>query len=122
MLTCSTPPVLAEDFTGSNGRSKKTLWLTEVAAASNDGAFVRQFVEDLLDESTGLMNRTLFGYVEALSWFSEYSFGSFPTGNYTPAVRESWASSLFGAYGDLSVVGKAFFGRCGGTVGDTKEL
>ena len=54
--------------------------LTEVAAASNDGAFVTQFARDLLDPSTGLMNRTEFFYVEAVSWFSEFSFGSFPTG------------------------------------------
>jgi hypothetical protein len=54
--------------------------LTEVAAASNDGAFVTQFASDLLDPSTGLMNRTEFSYVEAVSWFSEFSFGSFPTG------------------------------------------
>jgi|EP01046_Picozoa_sp_COSAG06_P019523 hypothetical protein len=35
------------------------------------------------------MNRTLFPYVSHVSWFSEFSFGSFPTGNYTPTVRSS---------------------------------
>jgi hypothetical protein len=116
--------VFAEDFEGRNGRSKKKLWLTEVAAASNNGTFVTNFVHDLLSEESGarkilfwafvhendrftktgsgqtqgweqraffagLMNRTLFPYVSHVSWFSEFSFGSFPTGNYTPTVRSS---------------------------------
>ena len=45
--------VFAEDFEGRNGRKKKTLWLTEVAAGSADGKFVRGFVEDLLSPETG---------------------------------------------------------------------
>ena len=45
--------VFAEDFEGRNGRKKKTLWLTEVAAGSSDGKFVRGFVEDLLSPETG---------------------------------------------------------------------
>eukprot|EP01047_Picozoa_sp_COSAG01_P071622 COSAG01_NODE_11168_length_1991_cov_1.832452_2_plen_406_part_00 len=52
--------VFADDFEGTNGRTKKTLWLTEVAAGSSDGAFVKQFVQDLLSPSTGLNNRAEF--------------------------------------------------------------
>ena len=106
--------VFAEDFEGRNGRKRKTLWLTEVAAGSSDGAFVRGFVQDLLSPTSGLMNRDTYGYVERVSWFSEFSFGSFPVGSYVPAPRESWVSSLFNPFGDLSSVGEAFFGLCGG--------
>lgn len=106
--------VFGEDFTGENGRTKKTLWLTEVAAGSSDGKFVTDFVEDLLSPSTGLKNRSLFPYVERVSWFSEFSFGSFPVGEYLPAPREAWTSSLFNPFGDLSVVGEKYFGMCSG--------
>ena len=50
--------VFGEDFAGENGRTKKTLWLTEVAAGSSDGKFVTGFVEDLLSPSTGLKSRS----------------------------------------------------------------
>lgn len=106
--------VFAEDFEGQNGRTKKTLWLTEVAAGSSNGQFVAGFVEDLLSPSIGLMNRSLFPYVERVSWFSEFSFGSFPVGDYVPAPREAWTSSLFNPFGDLSVVGEKYFGMCSG--------
>ena len=62
----------------------------------------------------GLTNRQRFGYVERVSWFSEFSFGSFPVGSYVPAAHEAWASSLFNPYGDLSIVGEKFFGLCAG--------
>ena len=105
--------VFADDFEGKNGRSKKTLWLTEVAAGSSDGGFVSEFVGDLLSAETGLTNRTEFDYVERVSWFSEFSFGSFPVGDYVPAPQEAWTSSLFNPFGDMSVVGEKFFGLCG---------
>eukprot|EP01050_Picozoa_sp_SAG11_P005797 SAG11_NODE_422_length_9597_cov_11.289488_5_plen_156_part_00 len=151
------------------------LWLTEVAAGSNNLSYVTDFATALLDKQTGLTNRELFpcasekyyslirftsmfvqgrayitsclhvitscllysamrchalpcaamrchaqyplthplrSYVEKVSWFSEYSFGSFTVGNYTPAPNEVWKSSLFSAYGSLSPVGEAFFGGC----------
>ena len=62
----------------------------------------------------GLTNRQRFGYVERVSWFSEFSFGSFPVGSYVPAAHEAWASSLFNPYGDLSIVGEKFFELCAG--------
>ena len=52
--------------------------------------------------------------MERVSWFSEFSFGSFPVGSYVPAAHEAWASSLFNPYGDLSIVGEKFFGLCAG--------
>ena len=52
--------------------------------------------------------------MERVSWFSEFSFGSFPVGSYVPAAHEAWASSLFNPYGDLSVVGEKFFELCAG--------
>ena len=67
-----------------------------------------------VDVVAGLTNREKFGYVERVSWFSEFSFGSFPVGSYVPAAHEAWASSLFNPYGDLSVVGEKFFELCAG--------
>ena len=59
--------VFAEDFEGRNGRKKKTLWLTEVAAGSADGSFVRGFVEDLLSPETGaLLSRLLVQSLDCL--------------------------------------------------------
>merc|ERR1719476_195303 len=107
-----------EDFEGTNGRKRKTLWLTEVAAASGDEAFVASFVDDLLNPSGGLTNRDKYGYVEKVSWFSEYSFPSFPVGasqtggpDYIPAPYEPWVSSLFQPFGALTEIGSRFFGH-----------
>jgi hypothetical protein len=43
--------VFAEDFAGTNGRSRKTLWLTEVAAATSDIAVLVPFVNSLMSTS-----------------------------------------------------------------------
>ena len=106
-----------EDFEGSNGRKKKTLWLTEVAMGSSDGQAVAAFAENLMNPKDGLTNRapgpTGFGFVEKVSWFSEFFFNSFPMGNSTPAPFETWSSSLFNPFGGLSVVGETFFNHCG---------
>ena len=60
--------VFKEDFEGLNGRTKKTLWLTEVAMASNKPAEISQFMTELLNGKDGLGNRAPasaggFGYV-----------------------------------------------------------
>ena len=55
--------VFAEDFEGRNGRSKKKLWLTEVAAASNNGTFVTNFVHDLLSEESGARKILFWAFV-----------------------------------------------------------
>eukprot|EP00729_Bicosta_minor_P004060 gene4060-9990_t len=49
--------VFKEDFEGLNGRTKKTLWLTEVAMASNKPAEISQFMTELLNGKDGLGNR-----------------------------------------------------------------
>ena len=49
--------VFKDDFEGVNNRTKKTLWLTEVAMGSSDGAAVSQFVEELMNPTDGLANR-----------------------------------------------------------------
>ena len=69
---------------------------------------------DVACRPAGLTNRERFGYVERVSWFSEFSFGSFPVGSYVPAAHEAWASSLFNPFGDLSIVGEKFFELCAG--------
>jgi hypothetical protein len=110
--------VFAEDFEGSNGRKKKTLWLTEVAMGSSDGAAISAFVHDLMNPADGLTNRSPgssggFGFVEKVSWFSEFFFPPFTVSGVTPAAFESWSSSLFDPYGGLNEVGEKFFGYCG---------
>jgi len=109
-----------EDFEGANGRTKKTLWLTEVAMGSNNGTAITRFVEDLMNSKDGLTNRNSaaeggFGYVERVSWFSEFNFASFSVSNSTPAPFETWSSSLFDPFGSLSQVGEAYFQHCNGT-------
>jgi hypothetical protein len=109
--------VFLEDFEGTNGRTKKTLWLTEVAAASNDATWITKFVDDLMNSDTGLTNRGTYGYVEKVSWFSEWSFPSFATGPYTPHESETWSSSLFEpTSGHLTPGGEHFVALCGSTV------
>lgn len=99
-----------EDFLGTNGRSKKTLWLTEVAAATNNATKVVSFIDELM---TTLKGSSKYDFVERVSWFSEYSFGAFEVDGIVPQPREQWASSLFNPFGNLSIVGDAFFGHCG---------
>ena len=74
--------VFQDDFEGTNGRRAKTLWLTEVAMGSSKVTDVTGFVTDLMDPKTGLTNRAAgsaggFGYVERVSWFSEFNFPAF---------------------------------------------
>eukprot|EP00662_Eupelagonemidae_sp_cell21_P004757 gene4757-14672_t len=77
------------DFEGTNGRKKKTLWLTEVAMGSN--------VE------SGLTNRTKYSYVEKVSWFSEWAWDAFNMSGYVPRKDESWSSGLFQPFGAISI-------------------
>lgn len=102
-----------EDFEGTNGRSKKTLWLTEVAQAS-----------DNLDEAIKFVN-ALIPYIVSkpemfrVSWFSEWAFTSFATDGIAPK-SPTWRSSLFDTFGKLSPLGTAYFTACnGGTLPST---
>lgn len=109
--------VFQEDFEGTNGRRVKTLWLTEVAMGSSKVTDVTGFVVDLMDPKTGLTNRAAgsvggFGYVERVSWFSEFNFPAFNVSGYAPAANEAWVSTLFNPFGGLSPVGETFFSFC----------
>ena len=109
--------VFRDDFEGTNGRKKKVLWLTEVAMGSANGTEVAGFVRDLMNEEDGLANRAAaasngFGFVERVSWFSEFFFPAFNVSGVPAAPMESWSSSLFNPFGDLSVVGQEFFSHC----------
>jgi len=108
--------MFSDDFQGKNGRKKKTLWLTEVAYGGNDGGKVSAFVAELMNAKDGLANRdpgpTGFGYVERVSWFSEFFFPSFTVSGIDPKPNEMWSSSLFNPYGGLSPVGTEFFKHC----------
>lgn len=106
-----------EDFDGSRGQ-KKTLWITELAAASNDPNFIDTFVAEIFDGNNGFMNRRTYFYLEKVSWFSEFVFPSFAVGGYVPKPHEKWVSTLFDAYSSLSPVGKTLFNMCGANIGD----
>lgn len=102
----------ADDFSGSGGRSQKELWLTEVAAGSNDAAQIVPFAQGLMATSGGLADRNKYGFVARVSWFSEWFFPAFNVSGVPSKQFESWASSLFEPYGGLSKVGDAFFANC----------
>lgn len=104
--------VFADDFAGTNGRTKKTLWLTEVAAATSDGTAATAFVEGLMSTSGGLGDRTKYDFVERVSWFSEFTFPAFNISGIIPAPNEAWTSTLFNPFGGLSPIGDAFFKNC----------
>jgi len=103
--------VFSEDFLGANGRSKKALWLTEVAAGYNEVSKVLPFVKELMGVG-GLSNRSRYGAVARVSWFSEFFFPAFDVSGAPAKPGESWVSSLFDPYGGLNDVGKAFFANC----------
>ncbi len=101
-----------EDFEGTNGRSKKVLWLTEVAGGTADGKIQASFAKELMSPEGGLADRDTFGYVERVSYFSEMSFPAFNISGVVPREHEAWSSSLFNPFGGLSPVGSAFFEHC----------
>lgn len=107
----------AEDFSGTNGRSKKSLWLTEVAAGSNDAAVIVPFVKRLMSPSGGLADRERYGFVSHVSWFSEWYFPAFNVSGEAAREWENWSSSLFEPFGSLSDVGDAFFQNCAPVTG-----
>lgn len=47
----------ADDLAGTDGRSRKSLWLTEVTVASAEISEILPFVAALMDERSGLRNR-----------------------------------------------------------------
>jgi hypothetical protein len=107
--------VFRDDFEGTNGRTKKTLWLTEVAMGSSNGTEVAAFVDDLMNANDGLSNRAVdggFPFVERVSWFSEFFFPAFNVSGVAAKPMESWSSSLFDPFGGLTVVGERFFAHC----------
>ena len=118
--------IFADDVAGINGRSRKTLWLTEVVVASAELGEILPFVAALMDPVDGLRNRRRFWYVEVVAWKHAHWVDSraHPT-NPPPSVpgapaaatrkreeKELWVSSLFDAFGDLTPLGASFFGRC----------
>lgn len=102
----------ADDFAGTGGRSAKELWLTEVAAGSSDAAVIVPFVTKLMSPAGGLADRTAFGYLARVSWFSEWSFPAFDVAGAAARPNEAWQSSLFDPFGGLSPLGDVFFENC----------
>ena len=102
----------SDDFDGAGGRSKKTLWLTEVAAGSNEASEIVPFVKALMSTQGGLADRTKYAAVSHVSWFSEFFFPAFDVSGSAARPYESWSSALFDPYGGLNDVGDAFFENC----------
>lgn len=96
-----------EDFQGLNGRSKKTLWLTETAGAYDTAEDQAAYIRDLIPYINS--KEEIF----RVSWFNEWSFSSFTIDNIPPKTP-NWASSLFDPYGGLSQVGVEYFKQCNG--------
>lgn len=107
--------VFREDFEGLHGRSVKKLWLTEVTMGSNEATELVTFVDELMNSRDGLQNRELFGFVERISWFSEWSMGAFTLSSYVPHPDEAWSSSLFEpTTGRFTPHGASFIHHCAG--------
>ena len=83
----------ADDFAGTNGRTRKSLWLTEVAMASSEASEVARFARELMDPKSGLHNRDAYGYVEKVSWFSSWAFSAFNVSGRVPRLHEMWSSN-----------------------------
>jgi len=104
----------ADDMEGVNGRTKKTLWLTEFAragavdSADPDGqtrAFMKGIVEYMRASP----------YVSGWSWFSQdhESFASFTIKDVAPATA-TWTSDIIDAEGKATVVGEYYSALCRG--------
>ena len=104
--------VFADDFGGAGGRSPKELWLTEVAAGFGDETKVAAFATALMSAKGGLGDRAKYGHVARVSWFSEFFFPAFNVSGVAAKPMESWSSSLFNPFGELSAVGEKFFSFC----------
>jgi hypothetical protein len=105
--------MFTDDFEGTNGRTQKTLWLTEVAYGGNTADDISSFIDDLMNDVTGLTNRALFPYVEKVSWFSEWNFAAFNVSGVAPAQYETWSSALFNPLdGSLTDAGETYFKYC----------
>jgi len=104
--------VWAEDLQGTNGRSVKSLMITEFAHAgttdpSDPDGSARQFMQECV---------TYFKaspYITGWSWFSETntSFASFTINGQAP-IAKFWDSSLFEATGNLTVIGEKYTELC----------
>eukprot|EP01063_Lacrimia_lanifica_P011218 TRINITY_DN18025_c0_g1_i1.p1 TRINITY_DN18025_c0_g1~~TRINITY_DN18025_c0_g1_i1.p1 ORF type:complete len:534 (+),score=166.27 TRINITY_DN18025_c0_g1_i1:52-1653(+) len=107
--------VFKEDFDGTNGRSRKTLWLTEVAMGSNNVTAITDFMGQLMSSTDGLGNRAKYPYVEKVSWFSNWAWDAFPLDGITPRPNEVWSSGLYQPLGSVSPLGEAFLKLCRGS-------
>jgi len=104
--------VWSDDLKAINGRSRKTLWLTEFSRAGTtdpndpDGK-AREFME----KSIAYLHRSEF--VSGWSWFSQdnTTFASFAIGDKQPDTK-FWASDLIDASGKMTVIGEKYASLC----------
>jgi len=102
----------AEDLQGANGRTKKSLWMTEFARAGAvdsrdpDGK-TRAFMKDIVKYMRASR------YVSGWSWFSQdhKTFASFPIRDVQPATA-TWSSDIIDAQGNATVIGEYYASLC----------
>jgi len=103
----------AEDLQALNGRSKKTLWLTEFAhAGTTDSADPDGQASKFMEESINYMKQS--PYFSGWSWFSQDSstFASFTIDGIKPTSK-FWASDLINKAGQLTKIGEKYVSLCG---------
>ena len=83
-----------------------------MAAGYSDETKVAAFATELMATSGGLADRTKYGAVARVSWFSEFFFPGFNVSGVPAAPNEMWVSTLFQPFGGLTKVGEAFFANC----------
>jgi len=101
-----------EDLEGQNGRSKKTLMLTEFArAGTTDSGDPDGLCRKFMEESVGYMKAS--PYFSGWSWFGQTNttFHSFKIDG-VKATTDYWASELTDAAGKLTAIGQKYASLC----------
>jgi len=102
----------ADDLNGANGRTKKTLWVTEFAhAGTTDPADLDGEAAKFMTGAVNYMKDS--PHVSGWSWFSQTntSFDSFVIDGVQPKAP-FWASNLIDDAGALTQIGKVYADLC----------
>ena len=104
--------VWADDVDGANGRTRKTLWLTEFAhAGSTDSKDPTGEAREFMEQSISYLKTS--PHVSGWSWFSQASWDSFEIDNVVPATK-FWSSDLISADGQITPLGQKYSELCAG--------
>jgi len=105
--------VWADDLEGLNGRTKKSLWLTEFSRAGvTDPADPDGSGRAFMQEAIAYLRAS--PYVSGWSWFSQTNrtFASFTIGDKEPET-DFWASDLIDEAGQITRLGEKYGSLCG---------